>query len=288
MTEEKPPSPSLLKNLFNKFFQQTLKPKAKLMQALDEAEHNLVIDPYSRSVIEGAMQVESLRVRDVMVPRTKMTMISSEASTSELLKVMVSSYHSRFPIHNIEQDSILGIVLAKDLLAHFAGNNKDEFNYREYLRVALSVPESKPLGVLLREFQQKKSHMAIVLDEYGEIAGLVTLEDVIEQIVGEIEDEHDKEEDNIIDYGDGRYLLQANTTLNEFNEFFETTIKSEDNDTVAGLVISGFSYLPEQMSEINLHDFQFKVLKTDSRRLHLLEVQRIKTIVEAPLEKSNS
>mgnify|MGYP006080916665 FL=1 len=288
MSEEKPPSPSLLKNLFNKFFQQTLKPKAKLMQALDEAEHNLVIDPYSRSVIEGAMQVESLRVRDVMVPRSKMTMISSEASTSELLKVMVSSYHSRFPIHNIEQDSILGIVLAKDLLAHFAGDNKDEFNYREYLRVALSVPESKPLGVLLREFQQKKSHMAIVLDEYGEIAGLVTLEDVIEQIVGEIEDEHDKEEDNIIDYGDGRYLLQANTTLNEFNEFFETTIKSEDYDTVAGLVISGFSYLPEQMSEINLHDFQFKVLKTDSRRLHLLEVQRIKTIVEAPLETSNS
>ena len=288
MTEEKPPSPSLLKNLFNKFFQQTLKPKAKLMQALDEAEHNLVIDPYSRSVIEGAMQVESLRVRDVMVPRTKMTMISSEASTSELLKVMVSSYHSRFPIHNIEQDSILGIVLAKDLLAHFAGDNKDEFNYREYLRVALSVPESKPLGVLLREFQQKKSHMAIVLDEYGGIAGLVTLEDVIEQIVGEIEDEHDKEEDNIIDYGDGRYLLQANTTLNEFNEFFETTIKSEDYDTVAGLVISGFSYLPEQMSEINLHNLQFKVLKTDSRRLHLLEVQRIKAIVEAPLETSNS
>ena len=288
MSEEKPPSPSLLKKLFNKFFQQTLKPREQLMQALKDAEDNLVIDPYSRSVIEGAMQVESLRVRDIMVPKSKMTMISSEAPTSELLKVMVNSYHSRFPIHNIEQDSILGIVLAKDLLAHFAGDNKDEFNYREYLRVALSVPESKPLGALLREFQQKKSHMAIVLDEYGEIAGLVTLEDVIEQIVGEIEDEHDKEEDNIIDYGDGRYLLQANTTLSEFNEFFETTIKSEDYDTVAGLVIAGFSYLPEQMSKINLHDFQFKVLKTDSRRLHLLEVKRIKTIVEAPLEASNS
>jgi len=288
MSEEKPPSPSLLKKLFNKFSKQTLKPKEQLMQALKEAEDNLVIDPYSRSVIEGAMQVESLRVRDIMVPRSKMTMISSEASTSELLKVMVSSYHSRFPIHNIEQNSILGIVLAKDLLAHFAGDNKDEFNYREYLRVALSVPESKPLGVLLREFQQKKSHMAIVLDEYGEIVGLVTLEDVIEQIVGEIEDEHDKEEDNIIDYGDGRYLLQANTTLSEFNEFFETTIKSEDYDTVAGLVIAGFSYLPEQMSKINLHDFQFKILKTDSRRLHLLEVKRIKTIVEAPLETNNS
>ena len=115
--------------------------------------------------------------------------------------------------------------------------------------------------------------MAIVLDEYGEIAGLVTLEDVIEQIVGEIEDEHDKEEDNIIDYGDGRYLLQANTTLTEFNEFFNSSIASDDYDTVAGLVISGFSYLPEQMSEISLHGFQFKVLKTDNRRLHLLEVQ---------------
>ena len=288
MSEEKPPSRPFFKRLFNKFFQKTLKPRAQLMQALEEAEDNLVIDPYSRSVIEGAMQVESLKVRDVMVPRSKMIMIDSEASTSELLQVMVSSYHSRFPIHNLEQDSILGILLAKDLLSHFAQDNNDEFNYREYLRDALSVPESKPLGGLLREFQQNKSHMAIVVDEYGEIAGLVTLEDVIEQIVGEIEDEHDQEEDNIIDYGDGRYLLQANTPLIEFNEFFETSIKNEDYDTVAGLVISGFTYLPEQMSEITLHGFQFKVLKTDSRRIHLLEVQRITQAIETPIESSSS
>jgi magnesium and cobalt transporter len=248
------------------------------MQALEEAEKNLVIDPYSRSVIEGALQVESLKVRDVMVPRSKMIMISSEATTKNLLQIMVASSHSRFPIHNEEQDSILGVVLAKDLLAHLAQNQDDEFNYREYLRDSLSVPESKPLGALLREFQQNKSHMAIVLDEYGEIAGLVTLEDVIEQIVGEIEDEHDKEEDNIIDYGDGRYLLQANTSLTEFNEFFDSNISSADYDTVAGLVISGFSYLPEQLSEINLHGFQFKVLKTDNRRIHLLEVQH--TVVD--------
>ncbi len=274
MNAEKPPSWPLFNRLFDKVFPQTLKPRAQLMQALEEAEENLVIDPYSRSVIEGALQVESLKVRDVMVPRSKMTMINSESSTKDLLQIMVTSSHSRFPIHNVEQDSILGIVLAKDLLAHFAQDNKDEFNYREYLRDALSVPESKPLGVLLREFQQNKSHMAVVLDEYGEIAGLVTLEDVIEQIVGEIEDEHDKEEDNIIDYGDGRYLLQANTPLVEFNEFFESNITSDNYDTVAGLVISGFSYLPEQMSEISLHGFQFKVLKTDTRRLHLLEVQR--------------
>ena len=272
MSDDKPPSRSFFK-LFDKFFPKTLKPRAQLMQALEEAEDNLVIDPYSRSVIEGALQVESLKVRDVMVPRSKMIMIDSEATTKNLLQVMVASSHSRFPIHNEEQDSILGVVLAKDLLSHFAQNQEEEFNYREYLRDALSVPESKPLGSLLREFQQNKSHMAIVLDEYGEIAGLVTLEDVIEQIVGEIEDEHDKEEDNIIDYGDGRYLLQANTTLTEFNEFFNSSIASDDYDTVAGLVISGFSYLPEQMSEISLHGFQFKVLKTDNRRLHLLEVQ---------------
>jgi magnesium and cobalt transporter len=272
MSDDKPPSRSFFK-LFDKFFPKTLKPRARLMQALEEAEENLVIDPYSRSVIEGALQVESLKVRDVMVPRSKMIMIDSEATTKNLLQVMVASSHSRFPIHNEEQDSILGVVLAKDLLSHFAQNQEEEFNYREYLRDALSVPESKPLGALLREFQQNKSHMAIVLDEYGEIAGLVTLEDVIEQIVGEIEDEHDKEEDNIIDYGDGRYLLQANTTLTEFNEFFNSSIASDDYDTVAGLVISGFSYLPEQMSEISLHGFQFKVLKTDNRRLHLLEVQ---------------
>ncbi len=287
MSEEKPPSRPFFQRLFKIFFQQTLKPRAQLMQALQEAEDNLVLDPFSRSVIEGVMQVESLKVRDVMVPRSKMIMIDSESSTSELLQVMVSSYHSRFPIHNKEQDSILGIVLAKDLLSHFAQDDNDEFNYREYLRDALSVPESKPLGALLREFQQNKSHMAIVVDEYGEIAGLVTLEDVIEQIVGEIEDEHDQEEDNIIDYGDGRYLLQANTPLIEFNEFFETSIKNEDYDTVAGLVITGFTYLPEQMSEITLHGFQFKVLKTDSRRIHLLEVQRVTQAIETPLESSS-
>ena len=288
MSAEKPPSRPLFNRLFDKLFPQTLKPRAQLMQALEEAEENLVIDPYSRSVIEGALQVESLKVRDVMVPRSKMTMINSESSTEDLLQIMVGSSHSRFPIHNAEQDSILGIVLAKDLLAHFAQDNKDEFNYREYLRDALSVPESKPLGVLLREFQQNKSHMAVVLDEYGEIAGLVTLEDVIEQIVGEIEDEHDKEEDNIIDYGDGRYLLQANTPLVEFNEFFESNIVSDNYDTVAGLVISSFSYLPEQMSEISLHGFDFKVLKTDTRRLLLLEVQRQIIDIKSSKDKVSS
>ena len=191
---------------------------------------------HSRSIIEGAIQVQNLMVRDVMVPRSKMVMIASDSSTEELLHVMVRSSHSRFPIHNQEQDRVLGVILAKDLLSHFAENGGGEFNYREYHRDLLSVPESKLLGALLREFQQSKSHMAVVLDEYGEISGLVTLEDVLEQIVGEIKDEHDQEEDYIVDYGDGRYLLQAGTPISEFNEFFEASIKSDDFDTVAGKI----------------------------------------------------
>jgi magnesium and cobalt transporter len=204
-----------------------------------------------------------------------MVLIKNKASAKDLLEIMVKSAHSRFPVLNAKEDKIQGIVLAKDLLGCLAGNQKKEFNYKEYLRPAVLVPESKTLGGLLRDFQQKHSHMAVVMDEYGEIAGLVTLEDVLEQIVGEIEDEHDFEEDNIIDFGEGRYLLKANTPLEEFNEFFEVALETNDVDTVAGFVVAGFTYLPEQMSEINLQGFNFKVLKTDSRRLHLLEVTKI-------------
>ena len=161
------------------------------------------------------------------------------------------------------------------MLGYLAGDKRSDFNYKEYLRSAILVPESKTLGVLLRDFQSKKSHMAIVMDEYGEIAGLVTLEDVLEQIVGEIEDEHDFEEDDIIDFGEGRYLLKANTPIEDFEDFFTVKLNTEDVDTVAGMVISGFTRLPEQMDEINLQGFKFKVLKTDSRRIHLLEVVRL-------------
>jgi len=221
------------------------------------------------------MQLENMEVRDVMVPKSKMVTIEHNANTKELLDVMIKSAHSRFPIINSKRHKIQGVILAKDLLSYLAGDKRTEFNYKEYLRSAILVPESKTLGALLRLFQQKKSHMAIVMDEYGEIAGLVTLEDVLEQIVGEIEDEHDLEEDNIIDFGDGRFLLKANTPIEEFEEFFEVQLICEDIDTVAGVVIAGFTRLPEQMDEISLQGFKFKVLKTDSRRIHLLEVERL-------------
>lgn len=274
--EDKPPSIlSFFQRLKAKFFHKPLESNDELLQAIKEAEEHHVIDSHSRSVIEGALQVENLEVRDVMVPKSKMVTVDNNQSTKELLEVMVKSAHSRFPVFNEKKNKVEGVILAKDLLSYLSGSRTKEFNYKEYLRPSILVPESKTLGALLRDFQQKKSHMAIVIDEYGEIAGLVTLEDVLEQIVGEIEDEHDLEEDNIIDFGDGRYLLRASTPIEEFNEFFSVDIQNNDVDTVAGLVISGFTRLPEQMSEIDLYGFNFKVLKTDSRRLHLLEVKRL-------------
>ncbi len=276
MNEERPPSTlSFLQRLKKQFFHSPLKSSDELLQALKEAEESHIIDSHSRSIIEGTMQLENLEVRDVMVPKSKMVLIKNKAPVKDLLEIMVKSAHSRFPVLNAQEDKIQGVILAKDLLGHLAVNQKKEFSYKEYLRPAVLVPESKTLGGLLRDFQQKHSHMAVVMDEYGEIAGLVTLEDVLEQIVGEIEDEHDFEEDNIIDFGEGRYLLKANTPLEEFNEFFEADLKVDDIDTVAGFVVAGFTYLPEQMSEIDLQGFNFKVLKTDSRRLHLLEVTKI-------------
>ncbi len=252
------------------------------MQALEEAEDNLVIDPYSRSVIEGAMQVESLKVRDVMVPRPKMIMIDSESSTAELLQVMVSSYHSRFPIHDQDQDSILGIVLAKDLLSHFAKDGGDEFNYREYLRDVLSVPESKPLGGLLREFQQNKSHMAIVMDEYGEIAGLVTLEDVIEQIVGEIEDEHDIADEEalyIVPDNDpttaNTWIVQALTPIEHFNTILDADFSDDEVETMGGLLLQEIGLVSDlQGQTIELGDWQFTIIEADARTIHLIRAVR--------------
>ncbi len=274
MKEELPSILSFLQKLKKQFFHTPLSSSDELLQSLKEAEESHVIDAHSRSIIEGTMQLENMEVRDIMVPRLKMTLIDYQATTNTLLDIMIESAHSRFPVINNEQHKILGVILAKDLLSYFVEEQKTEFNYKQYLRDAVLVPESKTLGALLRDFQQKKLHMAIVVDEYGETAGLVTLEDVLEQIVGEIEDEHDLEEDNIVDFGGGRYLLNGHTQIEEFNEFFDVKLQADNIDTVAGLVVAGFTYLPEQMNEIDLQKFHFKVLKADSRRLHSLEVTR--------------
>ncbi len=273
MRKKPPRSLSFFAKIRKQLFHHPLNSKEELLQALREAEEQHIIDSHSRLIIEGTMQLENMEVRDVMVPKSKMVMLAHDASNQELLEVMINSSHSRFPVLNDSKDKVQGVLLAKDLLSYLAKDKKHEFNYKEYLRDSLLVPESKTLGALLRDFQAKKSHMATVIDEYGEIAGLVTLEDVLEQIVGEIEDEHDLEEDNIIDFGEGRYLLKGNTPIEEFEEFFTVSLQVDEVDTVAGFVIQGFTRLPKQMDEISLQGFNFKVLKTDSRRIHLLEVE---------------
>jgi len=276
MSEEKPPSTKpILQRIVDQFFHYPLRTSDELLQTLKEAEENLIIDSHSRSIIEGTMQLQNLEVRDVMVPKSNMVIVENNVSTVDMVKLMIHASNSRFRELNSKQDKIQGIILAKDLLPYLAEDKNKEFGYKEYLREAVLVPESKTLGSLLRDFQQKKSHMAIVMDEYGEIAGLVTLEDVLEQIVGEIVDEHDLDEDNIIDFGEGRFLLNASTPIEEFNEFFGVTLDAKNVDTVAGFVINKFTFLPEQMSDIDIQGFNFKVLKTDSRRLHLLEVTKI-------------
>jgi magnesium and cobalt transporter len=257
-----------------RFFHTPIDSNEALWQALKEAETHHIIDSHSRLLIESTMQLEKMAVRDAMVPKSKMIMIEHTASGQDFLQAMIQSAHSRFPIINTLTNKIQGVVLAKDFLSYLANERDLEFDYKEYLRPAFLVPESKTLGALLRDFQGKKSHLAIVMDEYGEVAGLVTLEDVLEQIVGEIEDEHDLEEDDIIDFSDGRFLLKANTPIETFNMFFKVNIEASEVDTVAGLVIKALTRLPEQMDEISIQGFDFKVLKADSRRIHLLEVMR--------------
>ena len=237
MRKKPPRSLSFFARIRKQLFHHPLNSKEELLQALREAEEQHIIDSHSRLIIEGTMQLENMEVRDVMVPKSKMVMLAHDASNQELLEVMINSSHSRFPVLNDNKDKVQGVLLAKDLLSYLAKDKKHEFNYKEYLRDSLLVPESKTLGALLRDFQAKKSHMATVIDEYGEIAGLVTLEDVLEQIVGEIEDEHDLEEDNIIDFGEGRYLLKGNTPIEEFEEFFTVSLQVDEVDTVAGFVI---------------------------------------------------
>lgn len=273
MPKKPPAKKTILQKLVSNFY-RPIKSIKELTGSIKEAENNLVISPNSLSFMQGAIQIDKLTVRDVMVPKAKMVIIDSNSSTQELLKIMSDSLHSRFPLYDKQENRIIGVILAKDMLAHLAHNDEEEFNYKDNLRNIISAPESRPLGSLLRDFQSNKSHMAIVLDEYNEISGLVTLEDALEQIVGDINDEHDIEEKYITDHGDNRYLLKGETPLAKFNEFFNTNIKSNDFETVAGMIIDGFTYLPEQMSEINLHGFNFKILKIDSRRIQLIELTK--------------
>ena len=242
-----------------------------LIEILRDSEHRNLLDPDALLMIEGALHVSELQVRDIMIPRVQMIVIENNAEPEDILSVVVESGHSRFPVVTDTNDEITGILLAKDLLHYFAEPEK-EFDIKDMMRPAVFIPESKRLNVLLREFRTSRNHMAIVIDEYTGVAGLVTIEDVIEEIIGEIEDEHDFEEDetNISSHENNRYTVRALTPIDVFNDYFDKDITDDEYDTVGGFVVNAFGHLPKRGESIELHGFNIKVIRADKRRVNLL------------------
>jgi magnesium and cobalt transporter len=245
-----------------------------LVELLRDTEADGLIASDTLRMMEGAIAVSDLSVGDVMIPRSQMVALSAALPFLELMGQVVESGHSRFPVHGEDRDEILGILLAKDLLRGVV-SDRGHPHIRELLRPAVLIPESKKLNVLLREFRQSRNHMAIVIDEYGGVAGLVTIEDVLEQIVGEIDDEHDEAEDVttlIAAQADGQYVVDALTPIEDFNERFGADFDDDEYDTIGGLVTAAIGHLPEAGEELTLGRFGFRVARADARRLHALHV----------------
>ncbi|HLV78203.1 MAG TPA: transporter associated domain-containing protein [Marinobacter sp.] len=246
-----------------------------VLEILRDAESQNILDPDSMSIIEGAMQVIDMRVDEIMIPRSKMITVKAAQDPREFLPEIIASAHSRFPVIGESQDDVIGILLAKDLLPLALNNELDWGHMRETLRLPTFVPESKRLNQLLKEFKENRNHMAIVVDEYGGTAGLITIEDVLEQIVGEIEDEHDfDEETHIKARGDGSFAVKAVTPVEDFNEFFETAMDEEEFDTIGGVVLKEFGHLPRRGETVEFGGLRFTIANADNRVIRLLQVTR--------------
>ncbi|MDG1034141.1 MAG: transporter associated domain-containing protein [Luminiphilus sp.] len=251
--------------------------RADLEGLLQLAADNEVIDADAKTIMEGAMIVGDMQARDVMIPRAQMVVIRAEATVDEVLPQIIHTGHSRYPVVGEGTDDILGILLAKDLLG-FVLNPEANFDIQALLRPSVIVPESKRLNVLLREFRQARNHMAIVIDEYGGVAGLVTIEDVLEEIVGEIEDETDSDEEiQIRKLTEDSFFVQALTPVADFNEAFSVEFSDEEFDTVGGLVLQAFGRLPVRNEIITLDHFEFRVINSDQRKLNSLRVTVLPT-----------
>ncbi|MFK7974783.1 MAG: HlyC/CorC family transporter [Halioglobus sp.] len=252
--------------------------RGDLEDILEVAADNEVIDNDARSIMEGAMQVSDMQARDIMIPRSQMTVVKADATLEELLPQIIKAAHSRYPVIDDSPDDILGILLAKDLLPQILNKELDSFTIRDLLRPTMVVPESKRLNVLLREFRENRNHMAIVIDEYGGVAGLVTIEDVLEEIVGEIEDETDTQGDrNIRQLGADDYLVKALTPINEFNSYFECDFSDEEFDTIGGLVIHGFGHMPVRNEMTKIEQYEFKVINADQRKIFSMRVRKLRS-----------
>ena len=266
--------PSLLERLTAMLLREP-DDREELMDILRGAFERHLLDADALSMIEGVLSVSETTVRDIMIPRSQMDCVSIEDEVPEFIPVVVETRHSRFPVIGESKDDVIGILLAKELLNYYA--NPEAFNLRETLRPAVFIPESKRLNVLLRDFRANRNHIAIVVDEYGGVSGLVTIEDVLEQIVGDIEDEYDFDEshDNIIPEANGRFRVKAQTEIADFNQQFGTTFPDDEFDTVGGLVLRAFGRLPKRGEATTMEGLRFRVLRADSRRLHTLQVERI-------------
>ena len=274
MTEDS--KPSLLERLSAMLMREP-EDREQLVTLLHSAFERNLLDSDALSMIEGALQVSEMQVRDIMVPRSQMDVIDVNEPPDKFIPHVIARAHSRFPVIDKNRDDVIGILLAKDLLRYYAG--EEEFRVRAMLRPAVFVPESKRLNVLLREFRANRNHMAIVIDEYGGVGGLVTIEDVLEQIVGDIEDEYDfdESEDNIVREQSGDYRVKAQTEIAAFNQVFGTQFSDTDFDTVGGMVLHRLGRLPKRGEQLSFDGLTFKVLRADSRRVYTLLVDKPKT-----------
>ncbi|MFL2503779.1 MAG: HlyC/CorC family transporter [Candidatus Azotimanducaceae bacterium] len=250
--------------------------RSELIDLLRASQERELIDVDALKIIEGALTVADKQVREIMIPRSQVVFIKADQKPSEFLPVVIGSGHSRFPVIGEGEDEILGILLAKDLLPLALSDKESAFQLKTSLRSHASIPESKRLDVLLQEFRAARNHLAVVYDEYGGVSGIVTIEDVLEQIVGDIEDEYDFEEKGSIkEHNDGTYSVRALTDIDDFNEYFDTSLSTEEFETVGGVVTHAFGHLPSRGEEVQIDEFCFKVLNADGRRVHLFKVFRI-------------
>ncbi len=276
MNDDKPPSSqSQQKTLIDRIGQMLSSDpqnQGELLEILRDAQKKHLMDSDALSMIEGVLQVNEMRVRDIMIPRVQMVVVSKDAELETIFPLVLEFGHSRFPVIEEDRSKVVGVMLAKDLLAQ-AIKDKDK-KVEDIMRKPMVVPESKRLNVLLKEFRTKRHHLAIVVDEYGTTAGLVTIEDVLEQIVGEIEDEHDAEEEEyILQRGKREFTLKALTPIEEFNEYFSAELDGEECDTIGGFIVQQLEHLPKKGEKLEIERFRFEVIRADNRRVHLLKLK---------------
>ncbi len=274
MSEENQKNRSWLERLTDLLSREP-KNKAQLMEVLRDAEERDLLSAEMLSMIESVLQVSEMQVREVMIPRSQMVGVDKDSTLEGLLPLVIESGHSRFPVIDNTGTDVIGTILAKDLLKYCFHKDAKQFDMTDILRPATFVPQSKRLDILLKEFRINRNHMAIVIDEYGHVAGLVTIEDVLEQIVGDIEDEYDIDEDDYIKkHSDDSYTVKATTPIDDFNEYFNTEFSDDEFDTIGGLILKGIGHLPKRGEKIKIENYLFKILHSDNRRIHLLDVKK--------------